>query len=149
MLNKNFRDMLSALNDSGAEYLVVGAYAVGTYLPPRATGDLDIWVRPTKENAAKVWQALVQFRVPRRDLILEDLSTPEMIFRFGIPPQRIDLLTSITGVGFDEAWSGRNEASIGGLSVPVLGRAQLLQNKRATGRPKDLADVAYLEQSKY
>jgi len=139
--------MLSALNDAKAEYLVVGAYALGTYLPPRATGDLDIWVRPTKENAERVWRALDHFGAPRRDLNLDDLSTPDIVFRFGVPPQRIDFLTSITGVDFDEAWQHRKEAVVDGLSVRVLGREQLLKNKRATGRPKDLADAAYLEQT--
>ena len=77
---------------------------------------------------------------------LDDLSTPDVVFRFGVPPQRIDLLTSITGVDFEEAWPHRTVSSIDGLNVPILGREQLLKNKRATGRPKDLADVAYLEQ---
>jgi hypothetical protein len=91
LLNKNFRDMLLALNAEGAEYLVVGAYAVGTYLPPRATGDFDIWIRPTIENAAKVWAALIRFGAPRRDLNRDDLATPDIVFHFGIPPQRIDI----------------------------------------------------------
>jgi hypothetical protein len=139
--------MLSALNDEGADYLVVGAYALGIYLPPRATGDLDILVRPTKENAEKVWRALIRFGAPRRDLNLEDLSTPDIVFHFGIAPQRIDILTSITGVTFEEAWQGRTQTTINQISVAILGREQLLTNKRATGRPKDLADAAYLEES--
>lgn len=147
LLNKNFRDMLSALNAEGAEYLVIGAYALSTYLPPRATGDFDIWVRPTAENAERVWRALVRFGAPRRDLTLQDLATSDTVFRFGLPPQRIDILTSITGVEFDAAWMNRVSETIDGLKLTVIGRADLLKNKRATGRPKDLVDAQDLERS--
>jgi hypothetical protein len=138
--------MLSALNDSGAEYLVVGAHAVGTYATPRATGDFDIWIRPTRKNAKRVWAALDQFGAPRRKLTIDDLCTPDNIYQIGVAPNRIDILTSITGVEFDEAWPHRTEGPIDGITVPVIGREQLLKNKRATGRPKDLADVACLEE---
>ena len=146
MLNKNFRDMLSALNDSGAEYLVVGAHAMSTYGPARATGDFDIWVRPTKENAERVWMALERFGAPRRRLSIGDLHTPGNVYQIGVVPNRIDLLTSIDGVEFNEAWQNRNQIQINGISVSVIGREQLLKNKRAVGRPKDLADVAWLEE---
>jgi hypothetical protein len=145
LLNKNFRDMLLALNDEGAEYLVVGAYAVGTYLPPRATGDFDIWVRPTRENAERVWRALIRFGAPQRGLTIEDLATPDIVFHFGLPPQRIDILTSITGVEFEEGWAGRTSASFDGVPVSILGRVELLKNKRSTGRPKDTLDADDLE----
>ena len=147
MLNENFRDMLSTLNDAGAEYLVVGAYALTAYGPARATGDFDIWVRPTEENAERVWTALERFGAPRRKLTRQDLVTPDVVFQIGIAPNRIDLLTSITGVAFEEAWPHRVQVTIDGLQVPVLGREQLLKNKRAIGRPKDLADVAWLEET--
>src|SRR4051794_35936521 len=139
--------MLSALNDSGAEYLVVGAHAIGTYSTPRATGDFDIWVRPTRENAERVWAALDIFGAPRRKLTIDDLCTPDNVYQIGVAPNRIDFLTSITGVEFDEAWPHRTVSQINGISVPVIGREQLLQNKRAAGRPKDLADVAWLEEA--
>jgi hypothetical protein len=138
--------MLSALNDSGADYLVVGAHAMATYGPVRATGDFDIWVRPTKENAAKVWAALEQFGAPRRRLTIDDLHTPDNVYQIGVAPNRIDFLTSITGVEFDEAWQNRKHTQINGISVSIIGREQLLKNKRATGRPKDLADAAWLEE---
>lgn len=147
MLNKNFRDMLSALNDAGAEYLVVGAYALATYGPARGTGDIDIWVRPTKDNADRVWTALERFGAPRNRLTREDLCAEDTVFQIGVAPNRIDILTSITGVNFDEAWRHRKQSTIYGLSVAVLGREQLLKNKRAVGRPKDLADVAWLEEA--
>jgi hypothetical protein len=137
--------MLSALNDVGAEYLVVGAYALTAYGPARATGDFDIWIRPTKDNADCVWTALERFGAPRRKLTREDLYATDTVFQIGVAPNRIDLLTSITGVEFDEAWPHRGELVIDGLQVPVLGRDELLKNKRAIGRPKDLADVAWLE----
>ncbi len=145
LLNKNFRDMISALNAEGAEYLVVGAYAVGTYLPPRATGDFDIWVRPTPANAERVWRALISFGAPRRGLTVDDLSTPDIVFHFGVPPQRIDILTSITGLEFEEGWAGRTSAVFDKVPVSILGRDQLLKNKRATGRPKDKLDADELE----
>jgi hypothetical protein len=147
LLNTNFRDMLSALNDAGAEYLLIGAYALATYGPARATGDMDIWVRPTKENAERVWAALEKFGAPRRKLTLEDLHAPENVYQIGVAPNRIDILTSITAVDFDEAWQHRNQARINGLSVTVIGREQLLRNKLAVGRPKDLADAAWLQAS--
>jgi len=147
LLTKNFRDMLSALNDSGAEYLVVGAHAMATYGHARATGDFDIWVHSTKENANRVWAALEKFGAPRRNLTIEDFSTPNNVYQIGVEPDRIDILTSIDGVEFDEAWQNRIQMQINGVSVPIIGRNQLLKNKRAVGRPKDLADVAWLEES--
>jgi hypothetical protein len=134
------------LNDSGAEYLVVGAYALATYGPARSTGDIDIWVRPSLENAERVWAALEQFGAPRRRLSRADLHTPDNVFQIGLAPNRIDILTSITGVDFDNAWRNRKQVQINGISVSVIGRDELLQNKLATGRPKDLADAAWLEE---
>jgi hypothetical protein len=137
--------MLNALNDAGADYLVVGAHALAVYGPPRATGDFDIWIRPTKENAERVWTALEEFGAPRRRLVKSDLHTPDNVYQIGVAPNRIDILTSITGVGFDEAWRHRTTIAINGISVCIIGRNELLKNKRATGRPKDLADAAWLE----
>lgn len=138
--------MLNALNDSGAEYLVVGAHAMATYGPARSTGDFDIWVRATKENADRVWAALERFGAPRRNLTVEDFVTPNNVYQIGVAPNRIDILTSIDGVEFAEAWQSRNQTKINGISVAIIGRDQLLKNKRAVGRPKDLADVAWLEE---
>ena len=139
--------MLSALNDAGAEYLVVGAYALATYGTARATGDIDIWVRPTEQNAERVWAALEKFGAPRRKLTQQDLQAPDTVFQIGVAPNRVDILTSITGVDFEEAWQHRKQTRINGLSISVLGRDHLLKNKRAIGRPKDLADAAWLEES--
>jgi hypothetical protein len=144
-MNRDFAEMLSALSAAGAEFLVVGAHAVAAHGYPRATGDLDVWVRPTTENAGRVWSALEQFGAPRFDLCLEDLSRPGVVFQIGVPPCRIDILTEITGVTFDSAWPGRLTAMVDGQSLPFIGRKELLANKRAVGRPKDLGDVAFLE----
>jgi hypothetical protein len=144
-VNRDFVEMLSALCAAGVEFLVVGAHALAAYGRPRATGDLDIWLRPTSENARRVLTALKAFGAPLFDLTLEDLEKPENVFQIGVVPCRIDLLTSITGIDFDVAWANRTELRIEGLVVPCLGRADLLANKRAVGRPRDLADVAELE----
>ena len=147
MLNPDYRDMLSALSAAGADYLVVGAHAVAAHGFPRATGDLDIWVRPTKENADRVWRALVNFGAPRSQLKAEDFCSPDTVYQVGLAPNRIDILTSIDGVHFDEAWPHRKQTNVDELVFFVIGRNQLLANKRATGRPKDLADVAWLEEA--
>ncbi|MSP59635.1 MAG: hypothetical protein EXR72_04715 [Myxococcales bacterium] len=145
-MNRDFVEMLSALSAAGADYLVVGAHAVAAHGSPRATGDLDIWVRPTPSNAARVWSALQAFGAPLFDLTLDDLCSTGVVFQIGMVPCRIDILTAITGVAFDEAWEDRLPLDIEGVAVHFIGRAALLANKRATGRPKDLADVAALEQ---
>ncbi len=143
-MNRDFVEMLSALSEAGAEFLVVGAHALAAYGVPRATGDIDIWVRPTPENAEKVRAALAVFGAPLFDLTLEDLSRPGTVFQIGVPPGRIDLLTSISGVRFEDAWPRRTAVRLPGVVAPVIGRADFVANKRATGRPKDLADLALL-----
>jgi hypothetical protein len=145
LVNSDYSDMLSALNDAGAEYLVVGAYAMAAHGVPRATGDIDVWVKPSAENADRVWQALVAFGALRSGVSREDFATPGVVFQIGLPPHRIDLLTAIDGVDFDEAWSDRSSFDYGGVLTHVLSLPALLTNKRATGRTKDLADIEALE----
>lgn len=144
-MNPDFSDMLSALSDAGAEYLIVGAHALAAHGYPRATGDLDIWVKPSPGNAARVWQAIEAFGAPLTNLSQDDLTTDDLVFQIGVAPSRIDILTGISGVGFDEAWAGRVTVRLAERDVPVLGREALIRNKRAAGRPRDLADVAELE----
>ena len=146
MLNPDYRDMLSALSAAGVEYLVVGAYALAAHGLPRSTGDIDFWVRPTSENADRVWKALQRFGAPLGDLTLNDLASAGTVFQIGVAPRRIDLLTTIDGVEFESAWRRRESRLIDGLSVPVLSREDLLLNKRATNRPKDQLDADWLEQ---
>lgn len=145
MLNPDFKDMLSALSAAEADYLVVGAYALAAHGFPRATGDIDLWVRPTKENATRVWKAIAAFGAPTSRITVEDFSTPDIVYQIGVAPRRIDLLTSISGVKFEQAWEDRISVELDGLTVPVIGRAHLLANKRASGRPKDLADAETLD----
>ncbi len=148
MLNPDYRDMLSALNEVGAEFLLVGAYALAAHGRPRATGDMDIWVRSTRGNADKVMVALARFGASVQDLTSADLATSGTVFQIGVAPRRIDILTSIQAVDFDEAWQHRLQVDIEGLTVPVIGREELLKNKKAVARPQDLADVAWLESSR-
>jgi hypothetical protein len=147
-VNPDFRDMLSALSDAGADYLVIGAYAMAAHGFARATGDLDIWVRPTPENAERVWNALGRFGAPTSRIRAADLHAPDVVYQIGVAPRRIDILTSVTALTFEAAWTNRLAVEIEGLAVNILGRSDLLVNKRATGRPKDLADIAWLESEK-
>lgn len=144
-MNRDFAEMLAALSGAGAEFLIVGAHALAAHGTPRATGDLEIWIRPTPENAALVFKALTEFGAPLADLSESDLAAPDLVFQMGLPPVRIDILTKISGVTFDEAWKARLSLQVEGQEVPVLGLAELILNKKAAARPKDLADLAMLE----
>jgi hypothetical protein len=144
-VNRDFAEMLSALSDAGAEFLVVGAHALAAHGTPRATGDLDIWINPTPANAALVMTALRAFGAPLANLTVEDLTTPGTVFQIGVVPSRVDILTTISGVGFADAWMRRMVLEIEGVEVPVLGRDDFIANKRATGRPRDVADIESLE----
>ena len=139
--------MLSGLSDSGVEFLLVGAYAMAAHGHPRATGDLDIWVRANPENAVKVLVALSRFGAPLHDLTIEDLSTPGIIFQIGVEPSRIDILTEISGVLFSDAWERKISIEMNGCSMSVIGLEDLIKNKRAAGRAKDIADVETLERN--
>lgn len=147
-MNRDFLEFLDALLRADARFLVVGAHAMAVHGVPRATGDLDVWVDATAENAERVWSALIAFGAPMGTLGLSrtDLTSSELVLQLGVVPQRIDLLTSVTGLKFDDAWSTRRHHRVGELEVPFLGRDALLQNKRATARTKDLADIEILEQ---
>ena len=129
--------------------MIVGAHALAIHGVPRATGDLDIWVRPDPTNARKAWDALAEFGAPMAalDLRPEDLEHPGTVFQLGLPPRRIDVLTQISGVEFDAAWSHRAIRQSGEIELPFLGRRELEANKKAAGRPKDLADLALLDES--
>ena len=144
-MNQDFVDLLRAFSDRRVEHLVVGAHALAAHGHVRATKDLDIWIRPTPENAARAFQALIGFGAPTSDLEEADLSTPGTVFQIGVAPVRIDILTRIDGVEFDEAWAARVPASFGGASTAVLSKTHLIRNKRAAGRLQDLADVERLE----
>ncbi|HEX2202502.1 MAG TPA: nucleotidyl transferase AbiEii/AbiGii toxin family protein [Longimicrobium sp.] len=137
---------MDELSAAGAEYLLIGAFAIAVHEMPRATGDIDLWIRPDPENARRVWAALASFGAPIDDLTVEELAKPGMFYQIGVAPVRIDFVTEIDGVSFDDAWSEREYHVFEGVTVPVISRRHLLINKKATGRPKDLADVAWLEE---
>lgn len=145
-MNEDFRDLLDALLQAGVRFLVVGAHAMAVHGVPRATGDLDVWVQPEPENAERVWTALLRFGAPVRQLGVSraDLETPGMVVQIGLPPRRIDLLTEVSGLDFDEAWRNRTTHSVESRRIPFLARGDLMRNKRASGRPKDLADLEVL-----
>lgn len=144
VLSRDFLELLSLLNETRAEALVVGGYAVAFHGAPRATGDIDIWVRPTPENAERVLEALRAFGFGGVGLTTEDFTRPDAVVQLGHPPQRVDLLTGVDGLTFEEAWPRRIETTLDGVRVCFVGREDLLRNKRASGRPRDLADLDLL-----
>lgn len=145
----DFRDFLRELMAANVRFLVVGAHALSVHGVPRATGDLYVWMRPDGDNAARLITALERFGAPTTELNISaaDFSKPEMVAQLGVPPYRIDILTSISGVDFDAAWSDRTNGEIAGVLVPILGRRSFVINKRAAGRTKDTADLEALGES--
>jgi hypothetical protein len=146
-VSPDFRDLLSEFNAAGVEYLVVGAYAMAAHGRVRATGDLDVWVRPSPENAKRVIAALRNFGAPLQDLTEQDLNRPDVVFQIGNEPMRVDILTSIDAVDFQAAWKTRFTTRLGDQPVGVLSAADLIKNKRSVARPQDLADVDWLEKA--
>lgn len=144
-MNDDFVDLLRALSEAEARFLVVGAYALAIHGHPRATGALDVWVEPTPENAARVFRGLQKFGAQVSDVTPADFARPSLVYQIGLPPRRIDLLTELTGLTFEEAWPERLRRSIAGIDVDVIGRSAYIRNRKAICRPQDLADVARLE----
>jgi len=145
MLNQDWHDILSAFTDAKVEFLLVGAHALAAHGLVRGTGDLDLWVHRTAENAERVHRALVAFGAPLDQLSVEDFSRPQMVIQLGVSPLRIDIVTDISGVEWNAAWEDSGRLIMGDLEVPVLSRAHVVANKRATDRPKDQADLRWLE----
>jgi Nucleotidyl transferase of unknown function (DUF2204) len=145
LLNQDFKDILSAFCAQKVEFMVVGGYAMAFHGYVRATGDIDLWIRPSDENAEKVWLALKQFGAPLFDLTKVDLKTLGMVFQIGMIPNRIDVITQIDGVEFEDAWKEHKTVEIDGLQIPIIGKIQLLINKKSTGRPKDNIDALWLQ----
>ena len=144
-INPDFSDLYAALNAARARYLLVGGHAVAFHSQPRFTKDLDVWIEPTPANASSVFAALESFGAPLGSLRVEDLSTEGIVFQIGIPPNRIDILTSIDGVRFDDAWTARVDTTYGEQPIHVIGREELRRNKLATARPQDLLDAELLK----
>lgn len=146
-MNPDFAEILFELSAAGADYIIVGAFAVAAHGNPRATGDIDIWVRPTRDNAARVLQALRAFGAPLFGLTVDDLVDEQTVFQIGVAPVRIDILAGIDGVTFEAAWPRRVRATLGTAQTSVLSLVDLATNKRAAGRPKDLADLVWIEKA--
>jgi predicted nucleotidyltransferase len=146
MLNNHYKDILRALSDRKVKFLLVGAYAIAVHGYPRSTVDIDLWIMPDPENAHQVLLALDDFGAPSGDLTIEDLQKDGLIFQIGVAPCRIDILTSIDGLNFEDAFANSNIIDIEGISVNVLSVPDLIKNKRSTGRTKDLADAESLEE---
>lgn len=147
MLNPDFKDMLSCLNDEQVEYLVVGAYALAAHGYVRATGDIDLWVRNSSDNAAKIIRALKAFGAPTVNISEADFLLPDLILQIGVAPSRIDIITGIDGVSFEGAWQNKLAITVDGVSLYVLSKADLLKNKMAAGRDKDQGDIAWLKKN--
>ena len=144
-LSKDVRDFIELLNSTSTEFLVVGGHAVGYHGFPRVTGDFDFFVRASEENALRLIEVFRQFGFEDADKLRTVFTTGGRAVKIGVPPNRIDVITGISGVAFDEAWSTRELSDLDGTPVAIIGREALLKNKRAAARPKDLLDVAELE----
>ncbi|PYL07098.1 MAG: hypothetical protein DME33_11625 [Verrucomicrobia bacterium] len=144
-LSKDWREFLELLNSRDVDYVIVGAQSLAFHGRPRYTGDLDILVRPTPDNARLLVDLLNQFGFAHSGFKETDFMEPEQMIQLGRPPNRIDLLTSISGVPTNEAFASKISAILGGVPVFILGRDALIRNKRAVGRPQDLADLDILE----
>jgi hypothetical protein len=148
MLNEDYRDMLHALSNEKVKFLLVGAYALAAHGIIRATVDFDIWIMPSLENAEAVFRALLRFGAPLHNLTIEDLQKDGTIFQIGVAPRRIDIITEASGLKFDEAYQGSLVVNLDGIEVNILSIEDLICNKRASGRTKDLADAEALESLK-
>ncbi|MCR4337177.1 MAG: hypothetical protein NUV91_05160 [Candidatus Omnitrophica bacterium] len=145
MLNEDYRDILQSLLRNKAKFLVVGAYAMGMHGYPRATGDFDIWVEASIENSKKVFQSLIEFGAPIEGIRNDTFAQKAIVLQIGVPPRRIDIITEIDGVEFDEAYLRKNEIEIAKLSIPFLSKEDLIKNKESTGRDKDKLDAKNLK----
>ena len=145
MLNKDYKEMLQCLLEENVRFLLVGAYAVAVHGFPRATKDIDLFVWATPENAANLMRALAKFGAPLDDISESDFSSEGIIFQIGNSPRRIDIITNISGIKFEQAYANRKAILIEGIEVPVISLQDLIANKRASGRMQDLADIEKLE----
>jgi hypothetical protein len=145
MMNQDFKELLLAFNEEKVEYLIVGAHALAVYGFVRATKDLDVWINPEETNAKRVIAGLSSFGSPLSDVTPDDLMRAGTVFQIGIAPLRIDLLTSIDGVSFSEAWPDRQTSMLGEVPVFVISRHHLIANKKSSARPQDIADINELE----
>jgi predicted nucleotidyltransferase len=143
-LKPDFKDLLRVLNQNQVMYLIVGGYAVMKYTEPFYTKDLDIWIEPTPENARRTHEALIHFGAPMADLTVHDLAQPQIVFQFGMAPVRVDVMTSIDAVTFEEAWERRVQTDLGGIPISIISLQDLIRNKEAASRDTDKIHLSRL-----
>jgi hypothetical protein len=145
-VNSDFSELLSVFNAYQVRYLVIGGYAVIRYTEPRSTKDLDLLIQADATNGRSVFAALAAFGAPLADLTPDDFAEEGYVYQMGVAPLRVDILMSVPGVNFDDAWERREEVEMAGLTIPFISREDLIASKRAAGRPQDLVDVQSLLQ---
>ena len=143
-VQKDFREFLALLNEHKVRFMIVGGYALAYHGAPRFTGDIDVFVKPDHENAKRIFNALADFGFSSLDLTIDDFQDQDKVIQLGLPPVRIDIITSISGVTWEEAYASKEPGLFGDVSVSYIGKKQFITNKRATGRKKDLADLEAL-----
>ncbi|KAF0162280.1 MAG: hypothetical protein FD188_234 [Ignavibacteria bacterium] len=148
VLHQDYKELLKLLNENKVEYLVVGAFALGFYGSPRNTGDIDIWIKISKENAQRMEKTLIDFGVSSLGYSEKDFLEESSVIQIGVPPVRIDILTSISGVDFLEAYKNKEKIVLDGEEVFYLSKNDFIKNKRASGRLKDLADIEAITERK-
>lgn len=148
MLNNDFKDMLRCLLDEKVDFLLVGGYALGAHGYPRATKDIDFWLWADNLNAQRVYRALAKFGAPMNQISASDFTEPGVVYQIGVPPNRIDLVTTVDGVEFKTCYQNRVTITIQNLAIPVISKQDLIRNKRATGRAQDQLDADVLEKGK-
>jgi predicted nucleotidyltransferase len=148
MLNEDYKEMLQLLLEEQVDFIIVGAYALGAHGYPRATGDIDIWVKPNNNNSRKLYKTLARFGAPLEQIEIDDFSMEGIILQIGLIPRRIDIITKIDGVTYEEADEDKITVEVEGLMLPVISLEKLIKNKMATGREKDELDIKTLKKKK-
>ena len=148
MLNEDYKEILQILLKNKVKFLVVGAYAMGAYGYPRATGDFDIWVEASAPNSKKVYKSFVKFGAPLSGIEEDTFAEKGIVFQVGVAPRRIDILTHIDGVNFRQAYKTKKNIKIGKLTIPFISKENLIKNKQSTGREKDSLDARYLRKNR-
>ncbi|MDQ3020774.1 MAG: nucleotidyltransferase [Bacteroidota bacterium] len=147
-LHQDYREFIELLNENNADYLIVGAFAMAFHGHPRNTGDIDFWIRNNNLNAGKVFNVIKNFGFPINEISERDFTSSDLIFQIGYPPVRIDILTSVEALNFDESFKNKEVKTIDGLNVNFLNLEDLKINKKAVGRKKDIADLEQLQRNK-
>ncbi len=139
--NPDYKDLFKILNEEKVEYLLVGEHALIFYSEPRYTKYLDILVLSSKKNSSRIWKALKKFGAPLKNITEEDFTNPEMIYQIGIDPNRIDIIMSITGISFEDAWKNKKQSTYDNIPINIISKKDLITAKKASKRPQDLLDV--------